>query len=249
MKRVITIILAILCIAMSGFLVYEKVIKTDLIKGEKSQTEPITVTDKDVIEAYQKLHYSLDSSIRSNHDDYFKNKQVGVEDIPNLVAFKAVVGMLSSQKEDITSIGKERFSKALATLYGKNYLFIYQTYETCPGYVWDQEKESYIYIGAECASTGVISLDKVMSAKKTKNELILEVRVIFASKNNLSTPEVLLPLSYYKDYKRQVALTDLTIVDGKVIDSDDNYRKGSLYKVIFTLEDGAYVFTSSEPLN
>lgn len=132
---------------------------------------------------------------------------------------------------------EDQLNEKIKEIFGKNYKFEHKNYPSCPAWNYNAINKTYEYSGDGCGgSCGQISLRQVVKAIKTDNTIETYVRVLFVNVDK-----------YYKDYNKTIEVTDLEKAgDGTVKESANNLAKGSLYKVIFTNEDGHYVFTSSE---
>lgn len=179
--------------------------------------------------------------------EYFKDKRVSVTSLKNEFVYEVAV----VSAEDMfgkMNLTEEQFSKVVSNIFGKGYNYNHVQYtDKCAKFVYNWNTKSYDYqsdpvCGGTCTVT---NFKKVVGAYKDGNKLTIEVGVLFAQYNNGN-------VAYYKDYNHTVLVTGLTYSqpDSFVLDdTEDNARKGTIYDMVFELEDGNYVYKYTESTN
>ena len=90
---------------------------------------------------------------------------------------------------------------------------------------------------------------KIVKATKTDSKIELNIRVLFRGDEEFKNAGGYSYPKYYKDSKKTIEVDLTRDYENIPLETSENYQKGSLYKMIFTNEDGNYVFTSSELVN
>lgn len=148
-------------------------------------------------------------------------------------------------KVDIT---EAQFDNVVSSILGSNYKYNHIAYTNkCTRYVYNPNTKVYVYqTDLECGGAcGIHDLRKVVGAYKDDRAktLTIEVGVLFANANADNT------YSFYKDYKMTQAVTDYEKEDGVEYAKEtiENAKKGTIYNMVFTLENGNYVYSYTEP--
>lgn len=219
----------------------KQILSSETEKEEK--IEVLDITNSEVRQLYNKISKGINFNCGIN--DYYTNKKVIAMDIVNEVAYNiALSSLLDNDNGTGITIGQdfteEMINNEIAKIFGKNYKFINQEYGTCIQYKYDINTKTYKYSGGKCNSTCKNkNMVKIVKALKKNNTIEIYPRVLFIDSKPNS-------LKYYKDYDRTLSVDLITDKIGIPYEIDENYAKGSLYKLIFTKEDNNYVFTSSE---
>lgn len=178
--------------------------------------------------------------------EYFKDTRVSVTSLKNEFVYDVAV----VSAEDMfgkMNLTEEQFSKVVSNIFGKSYNYNHVQYTgKCAKFIYNWNTKSYDY-QSEMACGGtctVTDYKKVVGAYKEGNKLTIEVGVLFAQYNNGD-------VSYYKDYNHTTLARGLTYSNDSFIldDTENNARKGTIYDMVFELEDGNYVYKYTEPTN
>lgn len=250
-KNIIIAVLLIALLGSVGYTVYDEVLKEENTTEKENQQEENVVevkeeyletTDQLVLDAMDKINSALGYHC-GTEKEYMKNTKVTVQNITNELAYATVMTKLITDTN--TPISKAQVDKTIAETFGKNYQFEHKTYRSCPTYTYDATTGYYNFAGAECGGTcGPSTEKKIVKARKKDKTLEIYERIIFANTDMTEKDKI----AYCKD-------VDLQQVVGYLSSSDIQYNqeevqrivsKGSLYKITFNLEDGTYVFASSE---
>ena len=259
MKNVFIAILLFLVIGLGGYLVYDKVLSNETDKnatnqnkkeenkqGEKKEEEvliTLDVSDPKVVELYQTLKTGLGQFC--GIWNYFTKTKVESSNISNKLAASIAMsqfykkGIIRSNNSGGNQFTANQMDAEIDRIFGKSYPYQHQSilsyeYDSNTGIY--QEKQTGL--GGTC---GVSNLDKIVKAEKQGDTLMIYTRVLFHIEGTDAT-------NFYKDYDKTQAVTLDRDENGYVVNSDSNYAKGSLYKINFALEDGNYIFVSSEPI-
>ena len=240
-------IIIILLIGVVALLVF----KPDYFKlsSDDSTTNSGTTvtTDKEEIEE----EVALDSDIRALYDGitsanghycgfmkWFTNKKVTPNDLSNKDKGNLVAYRLYEESGDISSWTGKTYSKsqvetAVKKLLGSNTTFTHETLGICPTVDYDSNTETYTVQPGACGGTcGPHDMGVLVKAVKKGNLLILSARVAFVEGDK-----------WYSDYEKTKPFADVTAM--AVPDITNN---GSLYKVVFKLENGNYGLSYVEPV-
>lgn len=249
-KNIIIVILIIALLGSVGYTVYDKVLKEgSAAEKEPSQEETtketeeyLETTDQLVLDTMDKIDSALDYYC-GTEKEYMKTEKVTVQDITNEFAYATVMTKLMTDTN--SPVPASQLDKAIDETFGKDYQFEHKTYRSCPGYTYDAESGYYNFAGAECGGTcGPSNEKEIVKVRKTDKTLEIYERIVFANTDMSEGDKV----AYCKD-------VNLEQVVGYLSSSDIQYNKeevqkivskGSLYKFTFNLEDGTYVFVSSE---
>ena len=135
---------------------------------------------------------------------------------------------------------KEQFDKVYKEIFGSKVQYINEDIDSCPNYKYDSLEKKYIDLGHECGGTcGPDGTDyKITNLNKKDDMIELSVRVVFY---DLDTD------SYYSDsnFTKKIEIEKDPEFGVRII-KDSHYKQGSLYKVVFELEDENYIFKYSE---
>ena len=258
------IIVLLLLLGAIGFILYDKGIilkpkeepkteKKEVKKEKKEESkEVLDVTDniiQDLDKKYQTArgcfsHTSIYAGEKKDVNDSFTNKE----------AFNLVTNYMAESekyKADIInkdSISGDKIKEVIKELFGSNYKYEHASdLSDCGGLEYDKATDTYKSSGAGgCGGTCVYSTYfKVVKAFKTDNKLEVYKRVLFfnSEKDNHEA-------DYYSDYK----FTNKVITVN--LDKNPNFEnelegvlsKGSLYKTVYKLEDGNYIYDYTEPV-
>lgn len=169
---------------------------------------------------------------------FVNNNKVTTNDISNLAVYHIIEINEFYQKKD--SFTLEEMNNAVKKYFGKDYVFnpnnINYKGQSCPQYNYDNNTKTFNKQQTACGGTcGPTSSYKLEKAVDTDGILELSIKVVFASTNEGKD-------GYYSDYQKTNKI-------GTFNDDQDNlYSKGANYKFTFQLEDGNYVYVSSEPV-
>jgi len=262
-KNVVIVLLVLLVCALGGYLVYEKVF---MEKEEKVETSKIGqdasskkgMHEKEVVcdeslevtsELVQKLYSTLIRHPNHAPGYYFKNVKVEAKDIPRESAVESILYTLQQegiiQKGANGSFSEAQLDSVVDKIFGKNYSFSHGSLNSCPVTTYDASTKTYSFTNAGCGSGTSGPGDEIKIVKALKNDKGIEIylRIVFLGNDG----------NYYKDANKTQIADVFTSGDedfGKVmVQMDSNYAKGALYKITFSLEDGNYVFTSSEAVS
>lgn len=166
-------------------------------------------------------------------ETFINNSKVETKDVTNLQAYH----MVQKNHWNDEAISLDDFQKEVHKYLGKDYVFeatsVDYKGETCPIFNYDAASQTFkkqeTACGWTCGPVGTHYL--VTKAIEEDGMLKLTLRVVFGDDNS----------SFYADFNHS-----------KLLDSNVNeytlvpYEKGSAYLVTYKLEDGNYVFVSSE---
>ncbi len=151
-------------------------------------------------------------------------------------------------KVDIT---EAQFDNAVSNIFGSNYKYNHIAYtNVCTRYIYNPNTKVYVYQEQPVCDDSSFSCNQdnpdlleIVGAYKDDKTLTIELGVLFATDNGNNT------YTYYKDYKRTQIVTDYERVDGSNIAKNtiENAKKGTIYNMVFTLENGNYVYSYTEP--
>ena len=246
---VLVILLLLICCGLGAFIFMnkDKLIEKEIKQVEKEnekdsvkkcdEVKVYETTDKKVKDLIGNISVSLGGEWKY-FETYANNKKVEANDIEQLRAYH--IAERRFFQENKQSITLDEFTKEVQKYLGKNYEFKPESINykggSCPQYNYDASKKIFNKQQTACGwTTGPVGIYyDITKASELNNELELSVRVIFGDNND----------TYYSDYART---KELQKYEGYTPVFD--FSKGSLYKFIFKLEDGNYVFVSSEPVN
>ncbi len=221
-----------------------------IFKREKSSDEVdvkekiLDITNIEVQQLYNRISNGIGFSCGVS--EYYKDNKITNTSIPNEVAYSvALANLLGNEGENGANISnnftEESLKGEIAKIFGKSYNFVNQTYTTCPQYNYIANTNTYKYVGGKCNTICKAgNMVKIVKALKKADTIEIYTRVLFIDSNSVT-------LKYYRDFNRTQLITDLSVdKSGVPYESDLNYAKGSLYKILFAKEDNNYIFTSSE---
>lgn len=254
---IVIILLILIVIGLIGYIVYDKIIwKEEIVETNKNKSnnppvESLEVTDPQVIDLLDKLSYMY-------HCDeydyaYLQDKKITTNDLENAVVYNMACKNInstidSSRTTTFNDFTKETLRKEIDKIVGKDYKFTDTTYPDCPNWKYDSDSSTYKFDNETvcgCTRGPFHSLMKTVKAEKKGNKMIVYLRAIFVDTGDGDG---------YFDRARTKKITNLekqkySYEPGAIIENDANFSKGTLYKIEFNLEDGNYIFASSEPVN
>lgn len=236
---ILIIVLGILCL-VGGFVLNN----TDLFKKKNPDT-PVKKNQKE--SEYSKKIGNLIFSVTNSNDTHcgyyklFTNRKMTVNDLTNEEKAKMVsaslylLNMKDNNSWEGTTYSKDEFEKAALELFGTG--INHGTISGCPSLEYDSSKEEYKVVSNNCekACEGATTMNRVISSTEKDGKLEFYVRIVFEKDGK-----------YYSDYDRKKELSVETYEYG-VIKNFDDLNKGSLYSVVFKVEDGNYTFDYVEP--
>ncbi|MBP3841871.1 MAG: hypothetical protein IK997_07125 [Bacilli bacterium] len=261
---VIIVILLIVILGLCGYIAYDKFLnntKDDTTEeketknNEKKETtkkeENLEVTNKEVTDLFDSITNA--NTRYCGVSELFTDKKITVNDIDNDLASDIALYNLRTSgvsfKEGST-ITKKQLDDTITKLFGKNYKYTHGNIRNCPSFTYDESKEIYTVGMSACGGTcGPRDYVKIVKATKTDSKIELNIRVLFRGDEEFKNAGGYSYPKYYKDSKKTIEVDLTRDYENIPLETSENYQKGSLYKMIFTNEDGNYVFTSSELVN
>lgn len=217
----------------------EKEVKQEEKEKKEEKKEPVVtnyaVTDEKVANLIKNIDVgALDNC--NGFEDYANDKKVVANDITSQKAFRIAetAEFFNSGKQSITL---DEFTKVVQKFLGKDYKFNPEDgmgKGKCMSYFYDASTKTFNKQETACGGTcGPITDYKMVKAVDTDGVLKIDVKVIFALLDEGKD-------GYYSDYQKtnKIGTFEEPI--------DPIYNKGSDYQFTFKLEDGNYVFVSSE---
>ena len=237
----VTVLVVLLLLVFTGFgyaiggvrLNKQTMKKVSTTVEEKEQNNKTTMTVYETTD--EKITSLLDTLFSfptcNVVDMYAKDTVVTNKDITNLQAYNMVQKNYWNQE----SVSLEEFQKAIHKYLGKDYTFdptsINYQGETCPQFNYDASSQTFKKQETACGWTcGPVGTHyQITKAVEENGVLTLSLRVVFGDGGS----------TFYADSKHNTVLVndvnEYTTVP---------YAKGNLYKVVYKLEDGNYVFNS-----
>jgi len=243
--RILLILILMIGCLIGGYLINEygllddylpkKEVKEEKEKKEekKSVTKTYDVDDTKVAHLIENIIYSGGLDICKEIEFLANDKKVEVKDIDSARAWAIAIHDSDLKGETILL---EDVNKTIAKYLGKDYEFNPKLMKNVCGtnYEYDETTQSFISkpvqggCGGACAAMSTYKLTKAVD---TDGVLTLEAQVIFGVEDK-----------YASDYSKNV------IIGTHNDNIDSLFEKGSKYQFTFKLEDGNYVFVSSEPV-
>ena len=211
----------------------------------KDYITKLEVNDNTVVDLFNKMN-----NVAGHYcgvPEYYTNSKVTAASLGNEFVYELAVLNVEKMygKVDIT---EAQFDNVVSSILGSNYKYNHIAYTNkCTRYVYNPNTKVYIYqTDLECGGAcGIHDLRKVVGAYKDDRAktLTIEVGVLFANANADNT------YSFYKDYKKTQVVTDYEKEDGVEYAKEtiENAKKGTIYNMVFTLENGNYVYNYTEP--
>lgn len=241
----------ILIVCGVGLFIYQSYVAKDDKKTEPTPTmtptatatptaTPIDSVELDVNSTEVKnIFANLDSGLGmySGNYVYFRNQKFEVKDFTNeevyAIAVRSMDEGIPGREKNFT---KDQLEQKIRVIFGANYQFTHQTYSNCPMWEYNSGTMTYEFVGSGCGGTGGPgSLKRVEKAVKKGTTVETNVRVIIGGNG------------FYKDYGKTMSIEGLELDQyGALLETESNFAKGGLYKVIFEYQNGNYVFISSE---
>ena len=252
------IIIFILIVIILGLVFYIAYDKGLILNNNKSTNDP-KVTDKDknndkdtdVVED-KVVELALDDDlVKDNYKKvmrnmgartYFKDSRIRAIDLSNdFVSYIAT--MHAEVRFGKANVTKEQMEKVVRSIFGKDYPFehIYYPNHYLSSLKYNPDTGIYEYHEIYDGTLGPSNIAEVVKAYKDSKTLTFEIGVLFFGWDG----------QYYTDYQQTILLTDF---EKSQYSSDpawtvENVKKGTIYKMVFNLEDGNYVFSYVEPMN
>lgn len=240
---ILMVVLMIGCLVGGYFLnesgIFNKDKKDTEEKDKKDEKEPVVIEYDVTDEKVAKLidHLTAGGFECQVLTTYANDKKVSVSDIAADRAYRiAESEIFNSSNESYTL---EEISNIVKKYLGKDYKFNpvdQMGRKQCYQYYYDASSKKFIKQETACGGTcGPRTSYKLIKAVDTDGTLVLNVKVVFA-KYDTGTG-----FDFFSDY---------AATNGIGTASDDLntlFDKGSDYVFTFKLEDGNYVFVSSEP--
>ena len=265
-KVFLVLLLMIGCLVLGYYLSNSGIVNIDLGKSDKKEVsdkskkttksdskeceEALEVSSNEAIDLFSKM-----TSAEGYYCGFFKmftDKKVTVDSIDPKDVSKIVLRSLYrkyNRTDEGSTYTKDEVDAMVKEIFGKDYKYTHGTIEgACPAFTYDEASQTYKVGVHACGGTcGPSSLAQVVKAVKTSNGIDLYVRMIFAEDQSIiMTKQNISDVNYYSDFARTNKLDLVRDQYGRVAETLANYAKGSLYKMTFELEDGNYIFKSSE---
>ncbi len=217
--------------------------KKDEEKNEnKDYIIQLDVNDSTVVDLFNKMNNAAEHYCGVS--EYYTNSRITGSSLGNQFVFDVAVLNVEKMygKVDIT---EAQFENVVSSIFGSSYKYNHIPYKSCTLYEYNSNIKAYVYqTSLECGgSCGIYDLRKVVGAYKDDKTLTIEVGVLFVTDNNDNT------YTYYKDYNKTQVVTDYERETGVEYAKEtiENAKKGTIYNMVFTLENGNYVYSYTEP--
>lgn len=251
---VVIVLLLAVCIGLGGFVFInkDKLFSTNEPKKEekketkKEEKEPVVTTYAVTDEKVAKLIDNLLKFGQPTCEEIellANDKKVEAKDISNDTAW---IIALSDSSVSGDSISLDTINKAIQKYLGKDYTFDPKAANTniCgSNYEYDESTKTFNKktVSGGCGGTcaPATSSYRMTKAVDTDGILKIDVKVIYGCNGHENCDGY----TYYSDYARTNVIGNYN--QDKV---EDLYNKGADYQFTFKLEDGNYVFVSSEPV-
>ena len=188
--------------------------------------ENASITDMD--------HAFIDSEI-------FTNNKVTVNDLSDVDLFNIIVDKIIRENGNNyqVNISGDKILQDIKDYFGEKVRFTNQTYDTCPKYEFNTATSTYEYRTSDCSRGNYDSyvLKRVVMGKQSSDDLKIYVRCIFVKNNNGA-------LSFGTTAGNFGNLTDYERVGDSFALTMNNFRKGTLYEITYSIKDNRYVFDS-----
>ena len=215
----------------------EKVEESEILEkiDNKSEIVVLNVNDEVVTSSMDKIlnfGFQCNNLERYANDKKYESSNISNQDAYTMVEFKEF------KNKNISTITLDEYTKAVQKYLGKDYIFNPDEIDIsgyyCNQYIYDKETKTFTSQETTCGRTcGPGASYQVIKAIEKDGQLEISISVVFSDGNK-----------YYSDYQKTNVIVE-HISDTTLIP----YDKGSKYLFKFKLEDGNYVFISSEPIN
>lgn len=259
-KNVIIVVLVLAVIGLSGYLCYDKFLSNDkddkpVVKETKEETttekgtEEKTTTEKEIEVEEKKdvVVYSVDDPKISKLIEKLNiqiecDKLVGIINVSKLESknVSSLVAYHVALKNEFLNKGKatislEEMNQAIFKYLGADYKFdptsINYKGVSCPPYYYDKNSKTFKKQQTACGGACQYGTSyKIVKAVDDDGILKLDTRIVFVGDY------------YYSDYAKTKKIGKL----GE--DLNLLFEKGATYQFTFKLENGNYVFVSSEKI-
>ena len=232
---VLFLVISVLCVLL-GISMDKKCDVTPNVSDNKEDVKYLESTNEEVQALYDRVSYGIGmpcglSSI------YFTSNKVGVSDISYETLFR-IAAYHITKKDYKVNFSIDSVTANIRKTFGSKIQFKAASYNSTPRYKFNYDTATYEYVsdrGLQKVCTEDKNIVRVVMGTKSKSKFEIFVRVIFNKDGK-----------YYKDPSYNVVLNNLIRENGKVTDTDNNIRQGTLYKMTFVNENNGYVFSSSE---
>ena len=254
--HIAVIIFIVVLLMTGGYFLYTKVItpKIDEINKEKEvERREISEEDDDFSRV---VSLDVDSDIivklmKYVDRNFLNEDKLKVSDISSQVVFVKSIPLVIEKYGETSVTGKE-FNDVVSSMYGFSYPFKNESYtsELCVEYQYDEENDKYQYVGNSycdntCLVPGGEDLIKAVKAERNSDVITITARVLFFKA--METDDGY-RAKYYSNYAMTQEVSDLSVSGEYDLASNttDNLSKGALYKLTYQMDQGNYVFVSSE---
>ena len=254
--HIAVIIFIVVLLMTGGYFLYTKVItpKIDEINKEKEvERREISEEDDDFSRV---VSLDVDSDIivklmKYVDRNFLNEDKLKVSDISSQVVFVKSIPLVIEKYGETSVTGKE-FNDVVSSMYGFSYPFKNESYtsELCVEYQYDEENDKYQYVGnSYCDNTSLVpggeDLIKAVKAERNSDVITITARVLFFKA--METDDGY-RAKYYSNYAMTQEVSDLSVSGEYDLASNttDNLSKGALYKLTYQMDQGNYVFVSSE---
>lgn len=246
----------ILIICGAGLFIYQSYIVKDDKKTEPTPTmsptatvtptptaTPIAAVELDVNSTEVKnifANFDFGLGMYCGNYVYFRSQKFEAKDFTNEDVYAiAVANMEEGKLDQQRNFTKNQLEQKIHALFGADYQFTHQTYRNCPMWTYNSTTMTYEFGSSGCGGTcGPGYLKRVEKAVKKGSIIEAYVRVLIGSND----------VKFYKNYERTIPIEGLELDQyGSLLETENNFAKGGLYKVTFENQNGNYVFISSEP--
>lgn len=232
---VLFLIISVLCVLL-GISMNKKCDVKPTVVDEKEDVKYLESTNEEVQALYDRVSYGIGMPCGLS-SYYFTTNKVGVSDFSYETLFR-IAAYHITKKDYKVNFSIDSVTAHIKKGFGNKIQFKAATYNSTPRYRYNYDTATYEYVndnGLQTVCTEDKNIVRIVMGTKSKSKFEIFVRVIFNKDGK-----------YYKDPSYNVVLNNLIRENGKVSDTDNNIRQGTLYKMTFVNENNNYVFSSSE---
>ena len=222
------------------------VVKEKNEQDEKQDSQMIVYegTDEKILSLLTNLYMPFHGCIE-NHE-FIRDKKVVAQDISDSLAYEIAINRGGYYAKKLDSIALDDIEATIHKFLGKDYQFNPEAVSkevnyrvACPGYDYDSSTKSFVKKrewDTDCGGTCDYAYAyDVIKAVEQNGILQLSLKFLFEGDNN----------TLYADYHRTVSVINPTVSG---YERFTPFEKGTKYVFTFKVEDGNYVFVSSEPV-
>ena len=239
-----------ICVLLLIFLIISMVNNSKLKKarsvdigGNEAPIEVMDVTNEEVQNLFNKTVGTI-SNYCHKEKAIFTESKVDIGSLSDEIVYGITMNKIVNRDKITGNISRRLLKDEINKMFGEKYKYEDVKVTTYPLYDYNEDSATYIPNSSGKPFTPTVcDLYRVVKSYKQGDDFYIYARVLFVTANDKKE------IKYYSDYRHSNELTNLERnTSGALLANENNFSKGTLYEMKYTLDaNNNYIFNYSQP--